>query len=385
MTARVCVLTPDARGAVAVVRIWGRDALTLVDSVFRPARGGALSASPFGAIRFGRAGKGLGDEVVAVVVADREHEPPEVELHCHGGPAPLSLVVSALVAAGARRSRPESWLRSDSASRLQAQAFADLASAPTLRSAEILLEQAHGALGREAAAVQQAIGDTNAATALIDALIARSCVGLRLVRGWTVVLAGRPNVGKSRLLNALAGYERAIVDPTPGTTRDVVTVRTALDGWPVELADTAGLRAASDPLEAAGITRSHARQAAADLTLLVLDRAEPLTRDDRALLCSRPDALVVVNKVDLPASWNEHDLSMPRCVAISAQSGAGLEELVARIAARLVPSPIEASAGVPFRAGHVRRLRAARVALDFHDSSRAVECLRWFAAMPETS
>ena len=72
--------------------------------------------------------------------------------------------------------------------------------------------------------------------------VAARSVGLRLVSGWRVVLAGRPNVGKSRLLNALAGYERAIVDPTPGTTRDVVTVRTALDGWPVELADTAGLR-----------------------------------------------------------------------------------------------------------------------------------------------
>ena len=77
----------------------------------------------------------------------------------------------------------------------------------------------------------------------LEILIKRSEVGLRLVSGWRVVLAGRPNVGKSRLLNALAGYDRAIVDPTPGTTRDVVTIRTALDGWSVELSDTAGLRA----------------------------------------------------------------------------------------------------------------------------------------------
>ncbi len=97
------------------------------------------------------------------------------------------------------------------------------------------------------------------------------------------MVAGRPNVGKSRLLNALAGYERAIVDPTPGTTRDVVTVRTALDGWPVELADTAGLRDSDDAIESAGIALARARQADADLTLLVLDRSEPLTETDLAL------------------------------------------------------------------------------------------------------
>ncbi len=100
MTARVCVLTPEARGAVAVVRVWGADALKLVDSVFRPVAGGPLSTSPIGAIRFGRAGAGRGDEVVAVAIADNVGAPPEVELHCHGGPAPLALVVDAL---GGRR------------------------------------------------------------------------------------------------------------------------------------------------------------------------------------------------------------------------------------------------------------------------------------------
>ena len=109
-------------------------------------------------------------------------------------------------------------------------------------------------------------------------------VGLRLIAGWRVVLAGRPNVGKSRLLNALTGYDRAIVDATPGTTRDVVTARTALDGWPVELADTAGLRPSDDPIEASGVALARARQGEADLVLVVLDRSEPLTDIDRAIV-----------------------------------------------------------------------------------------------------
>src|SRR5205814_9029049 len=142
----------------------------------------------------------------------------------------------------------------------------DLARAPTLRAAEVLVEQQLGALeGEVTRALARLPDDPAGASDVVDALVRRAVVGLRLVSGWTVALAGRPNVGKSRLLNALAGYRRAIVDPSPGTTRDVVTVRTALDGWPVELADTAGLRAPGDPLEAAGIALARARQRDADL------------------------------------------------------------------------------------------------------------------------
>ena len=122
----------------------------------------------------------------------------------------------------------------------------------------------------------------------IERLLERERIGSRLISGWKVALAGRPNVGKSRLLNALAGYTRAIVDPMPGTTRDLVTVRTSMDGWPVELADTAGLRASADTIEAEGIRRARAYQAEADLRVLVLDRSEPLTKEDRDLIERSP-------------------------------------------------------------------------------------------------
>src|SRR4051812_3272494 len=109
-SARLCVLTPESRGAVAVVRAWGPGALTIADAAFRPARGRRLAETPPGRPRFGRLGAGVGDEVVAVVIGG---EVPEVEVHCHGGPAPMALVVEALVALGAEKRRPSAWARHD--------------------------------------------------------------------------------------------------------------------------------------------------------------------------------------------------------------------------------------------------------------------------------
>ena len=110
-----------------------------------------------------------------------------------------------------------------------------------------------------------------------------------------MVIAGRPNVGKSRLFNALVGFARAIVDPTAGTTRDVVSHKAAFKGWPVELADTAGLRESFDPLESIGIERSRREQQQADLVVLVLDRSVPLQPIDRELIVANPAAIAIRN------------------------------------------------------------------------------------------
>jgi len=379
--ARVCELTPAARGAVAVLRVWGPDALAVADRVFRPATRTKLSATATGLPRFGRAGAGLGDEVIAVVVAaagGRQGDPAEVEFHCHGGPEPVALVIEALVAAGAERRRPSAWVRHDARSTAEAEARVDLARAPTLRAAEILLEQAAGALAREVAGVTDLLAtDPAAALAALDRLIGRSAVGLRLVGGWSVALAGRPNVGKSRLMNALAGFERSIVDPTPGTTRDVVTARTALDGWAVELADTAGLRVAADEVEAAGVALARRRQKEADLVVVVLDRSEPLTDADRSVLASWPAALVVANKGDLAAAWDGAGTAR---LVVSAERGDGLPALVEAIARRLAPDPPGVGVGVPFRPGQVRRLDAARASLRAGDDASASADLAKFRA-----
>jgi len=159
-----------------------------------------------------------------------------------------------------------------------------------------------------------------------------------------VVIAGAPNVGKSSLLNALAGYQRSIVAPTPGTTRDLVSVRLAIDGWPVEFVDTAGLRGATEALEGQGIEQARAMAATADLCLWVLDASAPPVWSDRAI----PRMQLLVNKTDLPPAWSLDERT--DVVRVSTETGAGLPELCERLSARLVPDVPPPGAAVPFTA-----------------------------------
>lgn len=360
------LLTAPGRGAISVIRVCGPGSVRVADSVFRPNRGAGLAQTAPGRIRLGRVGRGMGDDVVAVLL----DEPIEtVEFQCHGGMAAAELVLKALEEAGAERCASDHLVAATIDDPIIAEATLDLCHAPTVRTAEILLEQAEGALGRELASLAGLIDrDPSPAPALLrlDELIARSSAGLRLIQGWKVVIAGRPNVGKSRLLNALAGFTRAIVDPTPGTTRDVVTLKIALDGWPIELSDTAGLRAAADPIEAEGIARAERQQQEADLRLVVFDRSEPLQPCDWELVGCACPAIVVINKSDLPTAWQPTDLdagSRP-VVTVSAERGDGIPELSAEIIRSLVPTAPAPGDAVPFRPRHVEALERARRCLN---------------------
>lgn len=362
------ILTSPGRGAVAVVRVWGPGALGIANRAFRPNRGRRLAGSPRGQLRVGRVGVGLGDEVVAVVVGGKA---AEVEIQCHGGSAAVTLVAEALESGGAMLRPPGAWVGREGGSRLRAEAAVALGRASTIKVASILLDQFEGALDEELRRALKA--DRDVALALLDGLIERATVGTRLVEGWRVVLAGRPNVGKSRLLNALAGYDRAIVAPTPGTTRDVVTATVALEGWPVELADTAGLRPTLDPIEAEGVAQARSRHREADLVVVILDRSVPLEGQDLVVLAGHRGGLVVANKSDLPASWDESEQG---ALAVSAERGDGVDGLVRAIADRLVPDPPLAGSGVPFRAVHARRLRAIRANFATNQDDRARRSLR---------
>ena len=376
------IMTAEGRGAIAVVRVWGRGAVAVVDRVFRPARGKPMAGTRAGRLRLGRAGHGLGDEVVAVRL---DAATPIVEIQCHGGSEAVRSVVAALEAAGARP-----WIGGEAepghepgpaADPIAAQALADLPHAPTLRTAEILLDQAQGALGRD---LERLRHDTRLGTeptlGRLDALIGRGSVGLRLLTGWKVVISGRPNVGKSRLFNAMTGFARAIVDPTPGVTRDVVTFRTAFGGWPVELADTAGIRETADVIESQGIARTRREQQDADLALIVLDRSEPLQTIDRELIAANSGALLVVNKSDLPPTWDPGTVfaGSSTVATVSAERGEGLEELIAAIVGRLVPAPPTPGDAVPFRADHLVALHQARdclLAADLEGASRRLAAI----------
>jgi tRNA modification GTPase len=351
-TTVAAVLTAPSRGAIAVVGLRGRQALSIADRLFQPKGAVPLSHSPVGRLRVGRLGGPAGEEVVAVV---RDRAEQAVEFHCHGGTAPVAALQRALQDAGAIIIPAAQWIAAEGPSRLAAEALSALPLAPTLRAAAILLDQAEGALARELEAIVEALPDRPApALEGLSRLIDRAEIGLRLRDGWSIALVGRPNVGKSRLLNALAGFERAIVSPQAGTTRDVVTTASALDGWPVTLIDTAGQREALDPIEASGVALARRQQDEADVVLAVLDGSEPLTAEDRAVLNRTPKALRVASKADLPARWHPEELG---AIAVSSVTGDGIDELVQAIARRMVSVPPEVDSGIPFEPHHLRRLR----------------------------
>ena len=186
-------------------------------------------------------------------------------------------------------------------------------------------------------------------------------LGRHLVEPWQIVVAGRPNVGKSSLINALVGYGRSIVHDTAGTTRDVVTARTAIDGWPVLLADTAGLGAGGDALERAGIELAHQQLARADLVLLVFDLSVPWSEADQALLDGLPGALPIHNKSDAALAAGA---GRPAGLTLSALGGQGLDALLGQIGHALVPHPPPPGAAVPFAADQVEALRRMREGLE---------------------
>lgn len=310
----------------------------------------------------GGEGVGTGEEIVVRVRSENA-----VELHCHGGSASIERIKAILAARGCEIVDWRERLRR-CGDPLQAEAETALAAAQTVRAAAVLLDQRQGALRREIEAIAALIDAGNAAAAAdkIRNLLAWADFGRHLVEPWRVVLAGRPNVGKSTLINALAGYKRAIVHHAPGTTRDVLTVTTALEGWPVMLADTAGLRAADDAIESCGIRLAEEEMAAADLVLLICDASTPWTAADEELTRLERPTLIVYNKIDLyePAQLAKNLENRPPGIAVSGLSGAGIAQLAEAVAARLVPQCPPPLAAVPFTTRQIGTLRDALAALN---------------------
>jgi tRNA modification GTPase len=345
---RVAVLTPPGTGAIATVAVTGPRAWENARQLFRPAGTVSLpDVPPLHRFWFGTLADG--DEVVLAVT---QTEPEvRVEVHCHGGRQVVRWVVeqfeSGSAACGvAAHSTPQA---------------ADLLQrAPTLRTASILLDQYLGAFDAAVCVILAKLDAGAITIPELETLASFAPVGRHLVEPWTVVVAGPPNVGKSSLVNALAGYQRAVVSEVAGTTRDVVTTAVAFDGWPVELADTAGLRRAAG-LEAEGIDRAARFIRDADLVLWVLDATAP-----EPVLPEQPEPLLVVNKVDRPPAW---DLSrVPDAIRISAATGDGVAGLTAAVARSLVPNPPPPSAAVPYTPQLAALVEAARDA--FADGRR---------------
>jgi tRNA modification GTPase len=331
-------MTPPGRGAVATLRIEGPGALGAVAAVFRARGGRPLGEFPPQTIVVGRIGAGDGTPGEEVVVCRCGGD--AVELHCHGGLAAVAAIEEALGAAGGRPLAWREWAENQSSDPIAAAAIVALAEACTPRTAAILLDQYHGALRRALAEIEQTLdaGKADRAQGQIQVLLSRSPLGQHLNRPW-------------------------IVHAEPGTTRDAVTVGTAIDGWPVELCDTAGLRPTEDPVEQAGIDRARCRLASADLIVLVCDASATWLPEDQALLdrlaqgaASQP--ILVHNKCDLPIAAARRPAGLPT----SALRGDGIERLWAAIAAGLVPDPPPPGVAVPFTPGQVEMVRRLAVA-----------------------
>jgi tRNA modification GTPase len=354
---RVSVLTPPGRGAIAVVAASGPKALAAIDAAFQAANGRRLVEQPVDRIVFGHWTSGAHREEVVVLRGEGD----VVEVQCHGGAAAVARIVDALWSKGCEKLSWSDWLKTQGQDHITLEANVALAKATTLRTAAILLDQRNGALARAISEVHLALERGNFVDGeqkLID-LLQRAPLGLHLTEPWQVAIAGRPNVGKSSLINALVGYQRAIVFDQPGTTRDVLTAETAVDGWPVRLTDAAGIRSTDDPLESAGVALAREQVRRADLVLWVVDATTLNNSDNVAAVAhgelaeaadeslGRLQPLIVVNKIDLFPTESAARIG-DQAIAVSALARAGLDKLIAAIANRLVPQPPTRGEAVPF-------------------------------------
>ena len=377
------VATPPGEGGVAIVRLSGPDAERIAREIFLRSGGkdGALRSHTLhhGSIRDPNSGA-LVDEALAVLMRKPKSYTGEdvVEFHCHGGQLVTRRVLELALARGARNAEPGEFTKraflNGRIDLAQAEAVLDLTQARTETGMRLALEQMHGGLSQWVATLreelldilaeveaaidfseeeidhlpkQKLIGKIDALKDRIAGIVASYEWGRLHREGARVCIAGRPNVGKSSLLNALLGAERVIVTPVPGTTRDVIEESVNLGGLPVALWDTAGIRDTDNPIERAGIdfTRKHLN--AADAALVVIDGSEPHTGEDESLMRAArgKKGLLVLNKNDLPErldrSWLAEAAPDKAIVSISAKTGAGLDELKTSLRELLLAAPSE--------------------------------------------
>ncbi len=400
------ISTPLGAGGIGIVRISGPQALTIARRLFRPkAKSGPLLSHRFylGEI-FHPGDSRVLDEVLLVYMEQPKTYTREdvVEIQCHSGILVLQEILQAVLTCGARLAEPgEFTKRAFLNGRLdltQAEAVIDLIQAKTRSSLDMANRQRSGRLSKEVRSAQEKIIDL---LALLDAAIdfpdedlpelSREEIGRRIQEargdldallrtyaegklyreGLAAVIVGRPNAGKSSLLNCLLKEERAIVTAIPGTTRDVIEETLNLAGVPLRLMDTAGLRPAQDAIEEEGVRRTRERLADADLVLWVVDGSEPLQTEDLDILSEvrGKKTILAVNKNDLPRAIAFEDLKekIPEAplISISCLRGSGMEELKEALRRVILEGKVESAGEVLLsNLRHKQAIQKARDALN---------------------
>lgn len=366
------IATPPGPGGIAIIRISGPESASILRQAFAPARAGADFSGR--RLVYGRVvdenGEALDEAMAVLMRAPATYTREDVaELHCHGGDVAARRALDRVLALGARPAEPGEFTRrafmNGRIDLARAEAVMQLIGANSQAAARASVRQLEGGVSgfvkevshkltglmalieasddfpdeveEDAAAGEVAEALRDIAAELRRRIDPRAARILR--EGASVVLSGRPNVGKSSIMNALLNQERAIVTDIPGTTRDVLTERVTIGGVLCELSDTAGQRATDDPVEKIGVDRAAAAAETADVLLIVVDAALPLTDEDLALLKAADErAVVCLNKSDLPPVVDRDalaGLTGAEIVELSARTGRGMDELIRAVARRV--------------------------------------------------
>ena len=365
------VITALGEGAVGIVRISGERALAVGERLFKAASGKALAAYAANTMVYGHVydeDGSLVDEVLAVYMRGPRSYTAEdvVEIQCHGGLQSLKKILALTYAAGARPAEAGEFTKraflNGRIDLTQAEAVMDIIRSRSEASLKLAVRQQQGQLARELRKLRSALVDVvvnleavidypeediedvtyarveesvAGCGAAIDKLLAHAHTGKILREGLRTAIVGKPNVGKSSLLNALLKEERAIVSQYAGTTRDVIEEQLLLDGVPLVLADTAGIRSTDDFVEKIGVEKSRQLLQDAELVICVVDGSEGLMAEDEAILAaaSGKPCVIIVNKSDLGLSMDLEALrerfGKDKVMTLSAKTLSGMEEFSA--------------------------------------------------------
>ena len=369
------IATAIGEGGIGIVRVSGSKAAVIASQLFAAKTGKPLTAelshrAVYGTVIDPDSGQKIDEALLLLMRAPKSYTCEDVaEFHCHGGPVPLQQVLELTLKAGARLAEPgEFTKRAFLNGRLdlaQAEAVIDIIRAKTDTSLKAAMGNLSGRLSTEVKALRQdvlrmiaqleaaidfpeedieeaAAGEVAQLIQMVDArlaaLLATAQTGRILREGLATVIIGKPNVGKSSLLNALLREKRAIVTDVPGTTRDIIEEYVNIRGIPLRIIDTAGIRETTDIVEQIGVERARELVNQADLILLLLDSSTPLSAEDKAVLAllAGKQAVVLINKSDLPVQLATAEIAAYTAgrlvLRISVTQDQGLVELEQAIA-----------------------------------------------------